>query len=187
MVRKIVVILVVCTFIGALMPSREAPAGGEAAVKGASDWGSAAEPLVASADSSSSWSSSTAAPSTEQSSSGPLSLRREPNGHFFADARVNGATIRFLVDTGASDIALTVEDARKAGVRTQGASSVIGSGASGAVMGHQVTIDRVQLGPRSSTQLSGVVIEGGSQSLLGQSFLAKFASVEIKGDVMTLR
>ena len=188
MVRKIVAIAFVCTFIGAIMPSRKAPAAeaGVAAKLSKADWGSAADPLIATEGGSSSWSSATAE-TDEPPMTGPLVLERERNGHFFANAKVNGATIRFLVDTGATKIALTVEDARKAGVRMDGQSAVIGSGASGPVRGHSVTIDRFRLGPQESRTMDAVVIEGGDQSLLGQSFLAKFASVEIKGDTMTLR
>ena len=187
MVRWVIAIVVVGTFLGAVMPSRKAPAAeaGVTAKASKADWGSAAEPLPRT-NGGSSWSAATAVPD-EPLSSEPLTLERERNGHFFANAKVNGTTIRFLVDTGATQIALTVEDARKAGVRMDGETSVIGRGASGPVRGQEVTIDRVRLGSQESTTMEAVVIEGGDQSLLGQSFLAKFSSVEIQGDTMTLR
>ena len=188
MVRWLIGIVLVGTVVGALMPAGQAPAAAEVAAQGRTDWGSAAVPLAPSEASYSAASSSSpaAAPSTSLYA-GTLSLKREANGHFFADAQVNGATVRFLVDTGASVIALSVVDARRAGVRMEGPSSVVGSGASGPVRGKQVTIDRVRLGPQEGRSLEALVIEGGDQSLLGQSFLAKFASVEIHGDTMTLR
>jgi predicted aspartyl protease len=43
------------------------------------------------------------------------------------------------------------------------------------------------LGPKEVDGLDGIILNSGSQSLLGQSFLAKFASVEIHGDTMVLR
>src|SRR5689334_9050019 len=46
----------------------------------------------------------------------PTRIRRAPNGHFFVNALVNGQPVRFLVDTGATTVALTVEDARRVGV-----------------------------------------------------------------------
>jgi aspartyl protease family protein len=187
MVRRIVVILVVCTFVGAMMPARRAPATQTAdAAKpvGKADWGSAAEPLP---DHRSDAAAASASSSNASLSSSPLMLEREANGHFFADAQVNGATIHFLVDTGASGIALTVDDARRAGVPMTGMRSVVGRGASGPVTGQAVTIDHVRLGSREGRAVDALVIEGGDQSLLGQSFLAKYTSVEIKGDTMTLR
>ena len=51
-----------------------------------------------------------------QSASGGLTLKREPDGHFYADTLINGASIRMLVDTGASGIALSRDDARRAGI-----------------------------------------------------------------------
>ncbi len=192
MVRWLIGIVLVGTVVGALMPAGQAPAAAEVAAQGRTDWGSAAVPLAPSEASYSAATSKSSPPpasaaSTTSLYAGTLSLKREANGHFFADAQVNGATVRFLVDTGASVIALSVDDARRAGVRMEGPSSVVGSGASGPVRGKQVTIDRVRLGPQEGRSLEALVIEGGDQSLLGQSFLAKFSSVEIRGDTMTLR
>ena len=117
-----------------------------------------------------------------------LVLERRDDGHFYADVEVNGVPIRMLVDTGASAIALSAEDARRAGVATTiGMSDVIGEGASGAVHGELVTIERIRLGDVEQSQASAAVLKGGSTSLLGQSFLRDFASVESSGDRMHLR
>jgi predicted aspartyl protease len=45
----------------------------------------------------------------------------------------------------------------------------------------------VELGPLSASGLDAVILDGGRQSLLGQSFLSRFASVQIDGDRMVLR
>ena len=128
-------------------------------------------------------------PTFAHSSSGSgLVLERRDDGHFYADVEVNGVPIRMLVDTGASAIALSADDARRAGVATTiGMSDVIGEGASGAVHGELVTIERIRLGGVEQSQASAAVLKGGSTSLLGQSFLRDFASVEISGDRMHLR
>ena len=117
-----------------------------------------------------------------------LVLHRQWDGHFYADTQINGTTIRMLVDTGATGIALTRDDARKAGIGISiGMPNVVGQGAGGAVKGEYVTLDRVSLGGENAESVPAVVLDGGGQSLLGQSFLSKFASVEIKGDTMVLR
>jgi aspartyl protease family protein len=119
---------------------------------------------------------------------GSVQLQRSENGHFYADVDINGTPIRMLVDTGATGIALSREDARKAGIATSiGMNDIVGQGADGGVHGEFVTIDRIGLGGKSVEQMPATVLNGGEQSLLGQAFLARFASVEIHGDTMTLR
>ena len=120
--------------------------------------------------------------------SNAVTLQRQDDGHFYADVQINGSTVRMLVDTGASGIALTRDDARRAGIGISiGMPSVIGQGAGGEVKGEYVTLDSVSLGGESVESMQAVVLNGGGQSLLGQSFLGQFAGVEIKGDRMVLR
>ena len=119
---------------------------------------------------------------------GWTTLERGANGHFFADAQVNGATVHFLVDTGASGVALTADDARRAGLQFSSQEfTPVGSGASGEVRGKLVSLDHVSLGGRSVDNVSGVILEGGEMSLLGQSFLSQMGTIEISGDRMTIR
>jgi aspartyl protease family protein len=119
---------------------------------------------------------------------GTVELDREPDGHFYADVDVNGATLHMLVDTGASAIALSREDARSAGIATSiGMPDVIGRGADGDVHGEVATLDRVSLGEKTAEGLPAVILNSGEQSLLGQSFLSKFDRVEIEGDKMLLQ
>ena len=119
---------------------------------------------------------------------GSLTLHRQLDGHFYVDAAVNGTIILMLVDTGASGIALTRDDARRAGIGISiGMPDVVGEGAGAAVKGEYVMLDQFSLGRESARNLPAVVLDGGGQSLLGQSFLKQFSSVEIKGDRMVLR
>lgn len=122
------------------------------------------------------------------SQDGTMELQRSGDGHFYADTRINGTNVHMLVDTGASTIALSRNDARMAGIATSiGMNDVVGKSADGVVHGEIVRLDNVELGPLSAQGLDAVVLNSGEQSLLGQSFLSKFASVEIKGDRMILR
>ena len=132
-------------------------------------------------------SSSSEESSSESYSGNAVTLERQWDGHFYADAEVNGQTIHFLVDTGASVIALSREDARRAGIATSIAMpEVVGEGASGEVHGEVARIDRISLGPASDRDIPAIILDDGNQSLLGQSFLSKFASVQIRGDTMVL-
>jgi aspartyl protease family protein len=137
-------------------------------------------------------SSSGEARPTEGASLDPLDrsieLTRDGNGYFYADVTINGAPLHMLVDTGATDIALSRNDAQMAGVPTAiGMNDVVGEGADGAVRGQQVMLERVTLGDKSVEGLPAIVLNSGGQSLLGQSFLSKFSSVHIEGDKMVLR
>ena len=130
------------------------------------------------------------APGSPQFSSedGSIALDRQPDGHVYADVRINGNPVHMLIDTGASGIALSRDDARAAGLATSiGMPDVVGEGADGEVHGEYVKLDRVELGPLSAENLDAIVLNSGSQSLLGQSFLSKYSSVQIEGDRMVLR
>jgi aspartyl protease family protein len=93
------------------------------------------------------------------------------------------------VDTGASSIALTQEDARAAGVDFSPEKfQIVGSGASGEVTGQFVTIHHIALGQKEAWDLKSVVLKDGlGISLLGQSFLEQISSVSISRDQMTLK
>jgi len=122
------------------------------------------------------------------SQDGSIALDRQADGHFYADVRINGNPVHMLIDTGASGIALSRDDARIAGLATSiGMNDVVGEGADGVVRGEYVKLDRVEFGPLSAEGLDAVVLNSGQQSLLGQSFLSKYSSVQIEGDRMVLR
>ena len=73
-------------------------------------------------------------------------LRRAPDGHFYAEAQVNGARIRFLIDTGASMVVLTPEDAQRAAIALP-AERMIAQGAGGEIEVIPVSIERIAIGP----------------------------------------
>ena len=126
--------------------------------------------------------------SSDSESGDAVVLERSGDGHFYADVALNGATVRMLVDTGASGVALSRDDARSAGIATSiGMPNVVGEGADGAVHGEVVTIDRMALGNASASGVQAVVLNAGAMSLLGQDFLRQFKSVEIRDDRMVMR
>ena len=102
-------------------------------------------------------------------------------------SRSMARSVEMMVDTGASGIALALDDARRAGVATSiGMTDYVGDGASGAVYGDNVDLERVRLGTVELDHVSAVVLSGGETSLLGQDFLRHFKRVEIDGDRMVL-
>lgn len=117
-----------------------------------------------------------------------IELNREADGHFYTDVEVNSGSIRFLVDTGATAVALTGDDARDLGLHWSAHElGPVARGAGGAVMGKRIVIDRMQLGNVRATNVRAAIIpEGLDVSLLGQTFLKKIGSVNISGDKMVL-
>lgn len=119
---------------------------------------------------------------------GETILLRGVDGHFYADVIINGVALHMLVDSGASTIALSREDARRAGIALGiGAGHAIGEGAGGTVYGDTVNLDSVAFGGIDAQDFPAVVLSDGPQSLLGQSFLSRFGQIEIAGDRMILR
>src|SRR3954462_14493729 len=115
-------------------------------------------------------------------------LARMPNGHFYADASVNGQAVRVVVDTGASIVALTVADAQWIGVPfSTNEFTVVGSGASGPVRGQDVVLDSVSVDGKEVRGVHAAVIEGLDVSLLGQTYLSRITAVQMSGETMTLR
>lgn len=117
-----------------------------------------------------------------------VELERQQDGHFYAKADVDGTEIRFLVDTGASMIALNAEDAESLGLSwSEEELQHVGRGVNGDVFGKPVKLASVTVGDLQASDIEAVIIPKGLDvSLLGQSFLARVDNVAIEGDRMTL-
>ncbi|TFI56593.1 TIGR02281 family clan AA aspartic protease [Sphingomonas parva] len=114
-------------------------------------------------------------------------LERSEGGHFYANVEVNGQLVRFLVDTGATGVALTEADAKRIGIPFSPSDyTVVGEGAAGPVRGKRITLARVALDGKEAREVHGVILSGGGMSLLGQAYLGQFA-VEMRGDTMRIQ
>jgi len=117
-----------------------------------------------------------------------LTLTRADDGHFYADVAIDGQSTKMLIDTGASVIALTGEDAAALGITWDDAEvGQVARGASGPVMGVHTVLPLVELGGFMVEDVPALIIpEGLFVSLLGQSFLSKIARVEMAGDQLVM-
>jgi aspartyl protease family protein len=123
-----------------------------------------------------------AAPAERQS----VTLAADTRGHFFSEGSINGNPVRFLVDTGASSVALPAAEAMRLGIDYRRGQRAFSSTAAGVVPIYVVRLDTVKLGAIELNGVEAVVIERGLDvALLGMSFLNR---VEMKrdGQVMTL-
>ena len=119
---------------------------------------------------------------------GTMAFRRAPDGHFYATAEVNGAPIRFMVDTGASDLVLTERDARAAGIDTGRLNYVQPTiTANGRTMSAPVRLETVALGGLVDRAVPASVSGGAlDQSLLGMRYLERFRSIRFEDDTLYL-
>jgi aspartyl protease family protein len=120
---------------------------------------------------------------------GPRSVvvGRSEGGQFYVMGAVNGAPVRFLIDTGASDIVLSPADAARARVSASGPSRPAET-ANGVGSGAMATAASLTIGTIRLTNVP-IAVNGApiSVSLLGTSFLKRLESFEVRGDQMILR
>ncbi|MDJ1016781.1 MAG: TIGR02281 family clan AA aspartic protease [Paracoccaceae bacterium] len=117
-----------------------------------------------------------------------IEVPRQPDGHFHLVLEVNETPVEFLVDTGATDIVFTVEDARRAGLDPD-SLTFFGRArtANGDVATAFTRVDTIALGPIVHENVSVTVNSGEMPgSLLGMSYLSRFERLEISGNQLTL-
>jgi len=129
---------------------------------------------------------------TTEARSARLSARlyQKDDGHYWAKALVNKkTTVQFLVDTGASVVALTYKDAQKIGLNPNKLDyNARISTAGGVTFGAYVTIDSIRINQVQVKNIEAVVIkEGLDKSLLGMSFLRQLYSYEFRGERMIIK
>ncbi|MBK8841041.1 MAG: TIGR02281 family clan AA aspartic protease [Hyphomonadaceae bacterium] len=109
------------------------------------------------------------------------SLRKEADGHYWAAARVNKIPIKFLVDTGASLVALSRRDARRLGINTDNLQrNAEVRTAAGRVMAATTVIDEITIDGVTVKNVSAVIMEDGLEtSLLGMSFLNRLEGWDV--------
>lgn len=119
---------------------------------------------------------------------GAIEVPRSPDGHYYLTLEINGAPVRFVVDTGATEMVLTQEDAARVGIDTD---TLFYTGraltANGMVETAPVRLERVALGGIVDQGVRAVV-NGGDlfESLLGMGYLNRFDRLEISDGRLVL-
>jgi aspartyl protease family protein len=116
------------------------------------------------------------------SSGRSLQVRRERDGHFHIESRVNGRFVPALVDTGASLVVLRETDAANAGIRPRPSDyTAVVSTANGKVKAAPTTLDRVEAGGITVYDVPALVLPDDvlSTNLLGMSFLSRLRRYEV--------
>lgn len=118
-----------------------------------------------------------------------VEVRRDASGMYATVGSINGLPVAFVIDTGATQVALNAAQARRLGIdfRVNGVPSSVMT-AAGPVAAWHVSLDRVKLGALELRNVDAVVLNGPqpARALLGMSFLGQL-EITHSGELMTLR
>lgn len=118
-----------------------------------------------------------------------MMVHRSRDGHFWLRLRINGVPLRFMIDTGASNVVLSPEDAKQAGFSQETLNfNGVAQTANGPVRYARATATSLKVGDLTlydvPVTVNGATMDG---SLLGMSVLKRFSSIEFRGDTLILR
>lgn len=127
-------------------------------------------------------------PAIQQAAVATLRLVPDTHGHYWAQGTVNGASLRFMIDTGATYVAISAEDAKRAGIDYRSGQRVRMNTANGQSNAWLVILDRVSIGGVVLHGVQGSVHEQGlSVALLGMSFMNRLDMRREAGDLLLRR
>jgi aspartyl protease family protein len=113
-------------------------------------------------------------------------LAAGPGGHFTSPGMINGRPVQFMVDTGASVVALSEDLAQRIGLNYRQGERVQARTANGIVPGHVVVLSSVRIGDVQAVNVQALVLPASTEHvLLGNSFLSRF-QMRRENDVMRL-
>ena len=119
--------------------------------------------------------------------SGMVVMTADSQGHFYATGSVNGAAVRFLVDTGATMVSLGANDARRIGLDFNRGQKSMTQTANGQTMVSKVKLDTVRIGDVTLHNVDALIHQTEMpMALLGMSFLNRM-EMQRDGSTMTLR
>lgn len=131
----------------------------------------------------------TALPVQRVVSDSAIVVPRARDSHFYLTLELNGTPIRFVVDTGATDMVLSARDAARIGIDTTDLAYLgRANTANGQVRTARISLDTVKLGNITDRDVPAWVNEGDmSGSLLGMTYLNRYSSLQIENDQLILR
>ncbi len=113
-------------------------------------------------------------------------LTAESGGHFLSSGTINGKTVRFMVDTGATNIALSQEDADRIGIDYKDGQRTLSRTANGVIPTYRTNLTSVRVGEVVVYNVDATIVPGQmSHVLLGNSFLTRF-QMRRENDTLTL-
>jgi aspartyl protease family protein len=127
-------------------------------------------------------------PDSRPAAAAPAAISIGPDGHYWAQARINGQTVRMLVDTGATAVSLTAADARSVGIDpaalTYGLKVATASGEARAA---RITLPSVAVDGAEVRNVDALVLDRDTDaSLLGMSYLSRLSGFDADRETLRL-
>ena len=115
-----------------------------------------------------------------------VTLQRNPQGHYISDGEINHQPVVFLLDTGATDVAIPLKIAQQLGLKTGMPIQI--KTANGTSLGYRTRLQSISLGGITMSDLPATILSNinGDEVLLGMSFLKNFELIQ-KGRTLTVR
>jgi aspartyl protease family protein len=125
--------------------------------------------------------------SVAQGQGGELRIKKSEDGHFWVDAQLNGTSVRFLIDSGATVTAISPRTAERAGIEPVGNYPVILDTANGRVEAKRGRAERLVVGTIERRDLGVHIASGlGDTNLLGMNFLSTLSAWRVEGQWLVL-
>ena len=119
--------------------------------------------------------------------SGKIVMTADAQGHFFTTGNINGTSVRFLVDTGATMVSLGASDARRIGLDFNRGQKGMSQTANGQTVVSKVQLDTVRIGDTTLHNVDALIHQNEMPvALLGMSFLNRM-EMQRDGSTMTLK
>jgi aspartyl protease family protein len=129
-------------------------------------------------------------PEAELGTGGEVSVTRRGRGSFVVPARINDRPARFVFDTGASTVVLTHDTAETLGLKPEAMTFRVPVGtANGMALAAPVTLDSLAIGTITLRRVQALIVRSGmlQENLLGQTFLERLSSYEVRGNRLVFR
>jgi len=124
---------------------------------------------------------------TREGAGDTITLRADKAGHFLAEGSINGRRVFFVVDTGATTVAVSRADAERIGIDYRNGKPILVETANGTARAWRVTLDSVSIGGTTVHDVVGDVTDSSmSVALLGMTFLNHF-DMQRQGKTLVLR
>jgi aspartyl protease family protein len=124
----------------------------------------------------------------QQSHDGALRIRRSDDGHYWADASLNGRQVRFLIDSGASTTTISRATADAAGIAPDGGFGVLIQTANGTTLMDRGRAATLRLGPIERSDVPVQISRNGDDvDVIGMSFLSSLSGWGVEGQTLVLR
>ena len=124
----------------------------------------------------------------EQTAPGEVRIRQAPDGHFWVDAELNGRTVRFLIDSGATTTSISRATAERVGIEPSRGFGAMVQTANGVVTVARGRAESLEVGPIERRDLAVHISDAfGDMNVIGMNFLSTLSAWGVEGRTLVLR